>query len=160
MNTKYNNMNQPDDFQKFGKRLPYQEPDGFFEGFSECTLETAKQRTQRSLTVVWKTLAVAASIAAVVILGHLIQEKELPPTTSAVDTNTIEVPAIQDSKKDNMQTPVVAEWKKENSQDKVFVPENEENVNDVLADLSDEELMQMAAMFEADLFTEESNLNN
>lgn len=161
METKYNNMKQPDDFLKFGKPLPYQEPDGFFEGFSQRTLERAKQRTRtrRSLTIAWKTMAVAASIAALVLLATFMQENKLSPVVTMSTPEFVEPSVVQEPKAAPIDEQVVVLENKIPEKETV-VAVTEENVADVLAELTDEELLQMAAMFEADLFTDEHDTNN
>ncbi len=168
MESKHQNMQQPDEFQGIGKQLPYREPTGFFDGLSERTLETAKQRThlRGSLIIVWRTVAVAASLAAVIFLGFLIQDKETTPIAVVNEIPEIEIPAGQEMKPATAEQPAIVtivqekeEPQKEIINETVTTPVNEENVNDVLADLSDEELMELAAMFKADPFLEEANSN-
>jgi hypothetical protein len=161
MKTEYDNMKQTDDFLKFGKPLPYQEPDGFFDGLSQRTLEIAKQRTRNhnKLKIVWKSMAVAASIAALVFLGFLIQEKQPEPVVAEIHTQTIETPVVQEQTESPIQEPTIVSEQKYPEKE-ISTALAEENVNDILAELTDEELLQMAAMFEADLFTNETDLDN
>lgn len=161
METKPDNMNQPDNFPGIGKRLPYREPENFFYRLPERTLEKAKQRTQStsSLRIVWKAVAVAASIAAVVFLVFISQNEPRLPVVAEIKSKAVEAPVIQEEQvstaQKEIETPKAEVPPKEQT---VAIPE--ENVSDVLADLSDEDLLQMAAMFEADLFTEDRNLDN
>lgn len=161
MEIKHDNMNHPDNFPGIGKRLPYREPEGFFDQLPERTLEKARQRTRSksSLRIVWKAVAVAASVAAVVFLVILSQNEPQVPVVAETKTEEVEPPVIQEEH--------VSAVEKEADTPKVVVPQKEqtiaspeENVGDVLADLTDEELLQMAAMFEADLFTEDRNMDN
>lgn len=161
METKHDSMNQPDNFPGIGKRLPYREPEDFFDQLPERTLEKARQRTRSksSLRIVWKAVAVAASVAAVVFLVFLSQNEPQVPVVAETKTEAVEPPVIQEEH--------VSAVEKEADTPKVAVPQKEqtiaspeENVGDVLADLTDEELLQMAAMFEADLFTEDRNMDN
>lgn len=161
MEPKYDNKKQPDDFLKFGKPLPYQEPDSFFDGLSQRTLEKAKQRTRtrRSLTIAWKTVAVAASIAAVVLLATFMQENNPAPISTVSVPKYVDPTVVQEQAVIPKQEQVVVVENKTPEKETV-VAVSEENVADVLAELTDEELLQMAAMFEADLFTAEHDTNN
>lgn len=161
MEPKYDNMKQPDDFLKFGKPLPYQEPDGFFDGLSQRTLEIAKQRTRnhKKIKIVWKSTAVAASIAAMVFLATIIQENEQEPVVTVSTPEFVEPSVVQEQAVVPKQEQIAVLVNKTPEKETV-VALSEENVNDVLAELTDEELLQMAAMFEADLFTDEHDTNN
>jgi hypothetical protein len=154
-------MKQPDDFLKFGKPLPYQEPDGFFDGLSQRTLEKAKQRTrtQRNFTIALKTLAVAASIAAVTLLATFMQENNPAPISTVSVPKYVDPIVVQDQAVIPKQEQVVVVENKTPEKETV-VAVSEENVADVLVELTDEELLQVAAMFEADLFTDEHDTNN
>jgi len=152
-------MKQLDDFPGIGKKLPYREPIDFFEGLSEKTLRQAKLREQnhRRSLVLWRTVAVAASISAFALVGYFMFEPELTKSPQIVQEKQLpEQPLIEIAK----QPEIVAEIKKEVPEK---VPEiiaakenNAEDMGDILADLSDEELMQLAAMYKADPFISES----
>ena len=152
-------MKQLNDFPEIGKKLPYREPIDFFEGLSEKTLRQAKLREQnhRRSLVLWRTVAVAASISAFALVGYFMFEPELTKSPQIVQEKQLpEQPLIEIAK----QPEIVAEIKKEVPEK---VPEiiaakenNAEDMGDILADLSDEELMQLAAMYKADPFISES----
>lgn len=155
-------MKQPDEFPEIGKKLPYREPAEFFERFSERTLQQAKFREQnrkRSL-VLWRTVAVAASVSALALLGYFMFEPELPESPQIVqEKQTVELPII--NKQEITKQPEIGiEIKKEDTEKvpEKFVAEEKdtEEIGDVLADLSDEELLQLAAMYKADPFISES----
>lgn len=167
METKHNNMNQPDDFPGIGKRLPYHTPDGYFDGLPEQTLEIARQRShnRNSLKIVWRTIAVAASIAAVVLLVLIVPDRATIPQ-QVVENKSFEIQAqaVHDKPALAEPAPVVTEKVKEmpetaTGNETENPAENEENVNDVLADLSDDELIQLATMMQADPFLEEADNN-
>lgn len=155
-------MKQSDEFPEIGKKLPYSEPIDFFEGFSEKTLQQAKLREQnrkRSL-ILWRTVAVAASISALALLGYFMYEPDLTESPQIVqEKQLVEKPIILEPEI-AQQPEIVAEIKKELSekvQDKTVAEENDtEQLGDVLADLSDEELLQLAAMYKTDPFISES----
>jgi len=152
-------MKQLNDFPEIGKKLPYREPIDFFEELSEKALQQAKFREQnrRRSLVLWRTVAVAASISAFALVGYFMFEPELTKSPQIVQEKQLpEQPLIEIAK----QPEIVAEIKKEVPEK---VPEiiaakenNAEDMGDILADLSDEELMQLAAMYKADPFISES----
>ncbi|MBW8325611.1 MAG: hypothetical protein K0M50_12675 [Prolixibacteraceae bacterium] len=162
MNKDINDMKQPDEFPGIGKKLPYSEPVGFFERFSEKTLEQAKLREQnrkRSL-VLWRTVAVAASVSALALLGYFMFEPELPESPQIVqEKQPVEQPLIKEP--EIAKQPEIGTEIKKMATEKVpekFIAEEKdmEEIGDVLADLSDEELQQLAAMYKADPFISES----
>ena len=155
-------MEPIDEFKNFGKKLPYQEPTGFFEKLAEKTLQQAKQREQsrRKSIILWRTVAVAASLSALALLGYWGFETEKPVNNPVVlEQQPAEQPAIDGQEIVN-QTEIITETKKvvlEKVNDKIVAEEsNDEEIGDVLADLTDEELMQLAAIYQADLFISES----
>lgn len=162
MNKDTNDMKQLDEFPGIGKKLPFREPVEFFERFSEKTLQQAKLREQnrRKNLVLWRTLAVAASVSALALLGYFMFEPELTESPQIVqEKQPVEQPIIKEH--DMAQQPEIGtEIKKEVSEkvsEKFVVDENDiEEIGDVLADLSDEELLQLAAMYKADPFISES----
>ena len=154
-------MEPIDEFRDFGKKLPYREPTGFFDQISEKTLEHAKQREQshKKIMVLWRTVAVAASLSALALLGYFMLEPEkIVKNPVALDKQPIDQQFIP--KQEIIKQPKVAEMK-EAVQGKV--PEkidakeiDTEDIGDVLADLTDEELSQLEAMYKTDLFISES----
>lgn len=162
MNKDTSDMKQPDEFPEIGKKLPYREPVDFFEGLSEKTLRQAKLREQnrRKSLVLWRTVAVAASISALALLGYFMYEPEPLVSPQIVqEKQAVEQPLIKEP--ENLQQPEIeTEIKKEVTekvQEKtVAAGSDTEEISDVLADLSDEELQQLAAMYKADPFISES----
>jgi hypothetical protein len=155
-------MEAIDDFQIVGKKMPYEEPKDFFEQFSEKTLQQAKQREQsrKKMVVLWRAMAVAASLSALAMLGHYLFEPEKQELHQIVQEKQAVQQQIIPQQEVARQPEPAAEIAK-------LVPENEpkrtiakgsdtEEIGEVLADLSDEELAQLAAMYKADLFISES----
>ena len=109
--------------------------------------------------VLWRTVAVAASLSALAILGYFMFEPEKPVTSQIVqEQQPVEQPQLKNQA--IIKQPEVAEIKKvapEKVLEKIEEKEiNTEDIGDVLADLSDEELVQLAAMYKADPFISES----
>ena len=155
-------MEPIDEFRDFGKKLPYQEPTGFFEHLSEKTLQQAKRREQsrKKSLVLWRTIAVAASLSALAILGYYRFETEKPVINPiANEQQPVEQQSIKNPEVEKQSE--VAEMKKivpEEVPEKIIGEGNDnEEITDVLADLSDEELLQLAALYKADVFISESD---
>lgn len=156
------NMQENNEFPGNGKKTPYKVLDGFFETISEKTLLKAKQREQSrsKRLVIWRTMAVAASLAAIVFIGYNISNPELKPQSTLIvlDDQPVEQQVIKNQ--EAAKEPKVTEIKKvvtEKVPENIIADEtNAEEISDVLADLSDEELLQLAAMFKTDPFISES----
>lgn len=155
-------MKQSDDFPGIGKKLPYREPVDFFEGLSEQTLQRAKLREQnrRRSLVLWRTVAVAASISALALLSYFMFEPKLTKSSQIVqEKQPLEQPIIKDLEIEK-QPEIMAEVKKvvpgKVPEKTVAKENNTEEIGDILAHLSDEELLQLAAMYKADPFISES----
>ena len=155
-------MEPIDEFRYFSKKLPYQEPSGFFDQFSKKTLQEAKRREQsrKKSLVLWRTIAVAASLSALILLGYY----RFEPEKTVINPIANEQQPVQQQMNQNLEVekqPEVAEMKKiipEQVPEKIIGEGNDhEEITDVLADLSDEELLQLAALYKADVFISESD---
>lgn len=157
------NMQENNEFPGIGKKTPYKVSDGFFEQISEKTLLKAKQREQnrRKNLILWRTMAVAASMAAVFFLGYIISGPDIKQESNQLVQNNQPVEQqIIGQKQEIAKKPTVAEIRKvepEKVTEKIIAEMNDtEVIGDVLADLSDEELLQLAAMYKIDPFIGES----
>lgn len=155
-------MIENNEFQEIGRTNYYKVPDGFFEQVSEKTLLKAKQRelVRRRKLVLFRTVAVAASLAAVFLLGYFIpnngiKQKSKPIITAnrLVDHQIIQNNEINTQKTSPEIGKTVTELVPLTTIDEATNPEE---IDDVLADLSDDELLQLAAMFKTDPFISES----
>lgn len=143
-------MREDIEFHGIGKNTPYKVPDGFFENISEKTLQKSKVREQkfRKSLVLWKALAMAASFAALISIGYLILSPgtKLDSKQMAQEKQPVEQPIIRQES-----------IKLKTAPEKVIAGENNtEGLGDVLLDLSDEELLQIVAVYNADPFMGES----
>jgi len=158
MKMKNRDIEPIDEFREIGKKLPYREPVGFFERFSDKALNVARQRkkTRERRIMIWRSVAVAASIAVIVFLGYLIPDGENAEKVLVVQDNQPDTTVVLEQKQQIAELPVADSVKKNIEEDAVSQFKTGEDMNDILVDLSDEELMQLAAMFKADLFIEEA----
>jgi hypothetical protein len=148
-------MKKDTPFQDIGKETPYQVPSGFFEQISEKTLLKARQREQsrkRKLTL-WRTMAVAASLVAFAFIGYLKFDIERPETKLIVQERYVETPiAIQ--KQEILEPPVVSEKPAIAPEKEIPKVNEDEDISNILSDLTDEELLQLAAIVKTDPFME------
>jgi hypothetical protein len=152
-------MEPIDEFKGIGKKLPYKAPDNFFETAALKTIQEAKCRERKTHknNYLWRSVAIAASIATIGLVGYFMLNTETKTETQVV---------IQESKPANQPNPVTVAvqpkaetlpFKKSVKPEKVAQPavineEPRENLDELLADLTDEELLQMAAMIKSDPF--------
>ena len=151
-------MKEDIEFQEFGKKLPYKVPEHFFEKVSVKTLQEARKREQNSRrkVIALRTFAVAASLAAVAFLGYLKfgPEKSQPVQTAEVVTSPLNGQTKQMA--DTMMKSLEANGQKTANPEIAGKVKADENLSDVLADMSDDELLQLAAMYKSDTFLNES----
>lgn len=151
-------MDDTSGFSQIGKRLPYEVPSAFFDDFSAKTLAIAKQKAHSRHVVKLWYLGVAASILMVALLSFLVAENNEKVNVAEVKQDTI--PDIQEQKQIEQPIAPPEQKKKEVLQREPIKPESKESVNDILADLTDEELSQLDAMMKTDPFIEGGSLNN
>lgn len=155
-------MSENIEFQGIGKNMHYKAPAGFFEQVSKKTLLKAKHREhrRRKKMVFLKTVAVAASLAAVFFIGYFMPDRDIKLKSNPIvmDNQLFEQQIIK-NQEITKQT-AVTEIKKADTEkvpERIIAKETDaEEIGDVLADLSDDELLQLAAMFKTDPFISES----
>lgn len=149
-------MKEDIEFQEIGKRTPYQVPEGFFEHIPGKTLQKVKLREQnhRNHWILWKTMAVAASLAAVVMIGFLISGPEKTENKMIVQEQQVESELAIESAPDSLKELMVPIVKKDSVAKMNHESAVQEDITDILSDLSDEELLQLAAIYKADPFIE------
>jgi len=159
-------MTYNSDFQEAGKKMPYSVPPGFFEGITEKTLEKVRQRekVRRKHVLIWRSMAIAASLTVLIVTGYLLINvlpkehiEQASQNTGAGPQNEVQngklaevmdtLPVKEDS--DNKETEI----------NTVTGIQDDEGINDVLSSLTNEELMELAAMLASDMFMEETENN-
>lgn len=146
-------MNSEFDFDKIGKQTPYKVPEGFFDDITNRTLEKAKERERKSkIRRIYAAFSVAASFLVVVSLAVLLnnrqanQQPEIVVVTEPVENKT---PAI-DSMVSNKTEAVKTEKEVEEP-----LAEKPETIDNLLAEMTDEELGQLADNLNDELFVNE-----
>ena len=145
-------------FEEIGQKTTYKVPDGFFEKVSLDTLMKAKQREHKRIVnrVIWRTMAIAASLLALLFLSYyrpepinsetnLFGQAELPQIKSQVNpAETISNPIL------------VAESTELVIHKRIKTESPVVDLSTVLAEMTDEDLQQMATMYKNDLFLGET----
>jgi hypothetical protein len=151
-------MKEETEFQEIGKNTPYKVPDGFFEKISEKTLRKAKQREQnrRKMLITLRTFAVAASLSAIALLAYFMPGTEEPVIKQMVQNKQTEVKDTIRLTDAITKKITIAEIKKGAPVKTTYKETKPEGITDVLSEMSDDELLQLAAMYKSDLFIDES----
>jgi len=159
---KYNpkDMTELNDFQQYGKENPYQVPDGFFESISEKTLLLAKQRERihGKNRMLWQSIAAAASLAALFFIGYQTEFRHEGNVSDLVAVDSqLQSKTHQNAGKKAVRHVEAKELaKQEPAKLSDAQPTGSEAISEVLADFTDDELQQMAALYKSDPFIGES----
>ncbi|MBA4409169.1 MAG: hypothetical protein Q8S54_19255 [Bacteroidota bacterium] len=150
-------MKPIDEFQEVGKNLPYQTPDKFFDQLSEKILQKAKNREQshKKMLILWRPVVAVASLVAMVFLGYLFYETG-NEDLRIVQENQGQTEQLIKQKSELSKGQAVEVIKKDLTEKSDSEARSTENMDDVLTDLTDEDLMQLAAMYETDPFTDKA----
>ncbi|MFA5326760.1 MAG: hypothetical protein WC384_03115 [Prolixibacteraceae bacterium] len=153
-------MKKDTEFQEIGKKIPYKVPEGFFDELSLKTLAEAKKRSEsrRKFRILWQSVAVAASLTGLAFLGYYFSAPEKAVVVPVVaEQPKVAKPQVQEVQPEKMAEPqiVVAEKIEPEPNPEVAEENSKEDLSDLLAGLSDDDLLQMAAMIKTDPFMEE-----
>lgn len=151
-------MNNTYDFEKLGKKTPYTVPDGFFDEITNSTLEKAKKRERqyktRKLIFAWSA---AASFFIILSVGiFLSTNRRLAAPSTQIAVEKVDTVNRFDSVRSE-ENGVQPELKNPDTKfDKEAVMENSnETIDDLLAEMDEEELQQMAELLSGELFIDE-----
>lgn len=141
-------------FEGIGQQTTYKVPDGFFERISMETLVKAKQREhkRKTIRVIRRTMAIAASSLALLYFSYY----RTDPVVS--DTNLIDQAVVPQVKSkvnapETISNPILVAESTDfviNRRIKTESPVVE--LSTILAEMTDEDLQQMATMYKNDLF--------
>ena len=157
-------MNYDSEFKQVGKKMPYYVPNGFFEGITEKTLDEARlrEKSRRKYVLLWRSMAIAASLTALVAAGYLLINL-LPPGKTGHNVQNI-TSGLQDEFKNEEFKEVISTMPEEINYDNNNTESetnsgsvNDDEINDMLTSLTREELLELAAMLTSDMFIEETD---
>ena len=151
-------MKYDNDFDEMLKRSLYKVPEGFFEQVSEKTLLKAKQREKqrRMIRITLGTFAVAASLTAIAFLGYYrTDSKRIESISIVMDKNGDKKQSVRQTEVIGKPTNVsgLGKVKHLRTETKEIKPEE---LSDVLPELTDDELLQVAAAYKSDPFIDET----
>ena len=169
-------MNTESEFRGIGKKMPYSVPEGFFDRITEKTLEEARNREKnsRKTIVIWRTMAVAASIATLFAVGYLLFTPSPGKNTEQAfredsakkqpEVTKPEPAVISDLQAEiavDSQKPTVIEANNQSARSEEInkVEIEEAGINEVLSALTNDELLQLATMYNTDMFLVETENN-
>jgi len=136
------------EFPKIGKKLPYTVPEDFFEKIPGKTLLIAKKRVNRQHVrmMLTKSLLVFTAAAAILIFIFLVPPHELKQSNRlafVAKSHEMEPErSVQQKTKIKMEQSIPSEVTAQVS--------TQEGIEDVLQDLSDEELSQVFAQYKSE----------
>jgi len=146
--------------------MPYSVPDGFFDSITEKTLEEAllREKSRRKHFLIRHSMAIAASLTALIATGYLIISL-LQSGKTGQDVQNITSVLHEEVKNEEFREvidsiPVKNEYDDTVAESKAMNgPVDDEGLNEVLTSLTDEELVELAAILKSDMFLEETDNN-
>ena len=161
-------MKNEADFARFGKKIPYKVPEGFFGDITEKTIELASQRKKKHKIRLGRiSFAMAATFLLLVTIGYFLMrtdpaKEEFAKTDGPEKTNTewngIEEPAPLPASIGKTET--VAEPAGTKTQTNVHAEKNrDEELGNILASLTNEELKFFAGIISEELTIDEIQNN-
>lgn len=148
-------MKENIEFEKIGRNIPYEVPEGFFENVSQKTLRLIKQRELHQKKVfVTRMVAAAASLAVLVTMAFFLSRSGVNSDRKELTAQRIESPKGSErpisENTPNESRKILSE--KSNAEKPPI--HSGEKIDDILSDLSEEDLLQLAALYKADPFNE------
>lgn len=143
--------------------MPYSVPDGFFDRITEKTLDEIRlrEKARRKYVLIWRSMAIAASLTALVAAGYLLLN--LSPLGKTGQTAQKITPGLHEEAENGKFSEVISTIpaKKNDDNNKteseaINGSMNDEGISDVLTSLTNEELLELAAMLKSDMFIEET----
>lgn len=146
-------MKKEIDFDKIGKQTPYKVPPGFFDEITNRTLEKAKAKERKSIIRrIYTVVSVAATVLIVVSFAVFLnnsQSKHQPENVVVAEPVEPEKP-VDDSI--SARSEKVVKTEKQTGKTIEVKPETLDNL---LAEMTDEELRQLADDLNDELFVDE-----
>ena len=144
-------------FENIGKKVPYSVPDKFFEDITKLTLEKAHHRERkikrRKLLVFYSS---AASLLILIATGFLLLTNKQDKSETTIVQSVTEEKVLQDIQSEEIFWSDTIEIQIEDEPESQPVLQTHENSIDILiAEMSDEELQQLEAVINGELFLDE-----
>jgi hypothetical protein len=146
--------------------MPYSVPDGFFNRITEKTLVEARlrEKARRKHILIWRSMAIAASLTALIATGYLLinflQPGKTEQAVQNMNSGLQEEVKIEEFREVTDSIPVKNDYADKITESKSTNRSmDEEGINDVLTSLTDEELLELAALIKSDMFIEETDNN-
>ena len=157
-------MKEDNEFRYIGKDVPYKTPPGFFDSITEKTLKKAilREKNLRKTNIRRLIYSLAASVAILFFLGyHFIHftEKMQPSELIVMGRSPVLQKVVPKSDISSKQITVAETTKTTSlkpSVTEISEPFRNEGLNDILTEMTDDELQQMAAQYKTDTFIMES----
>ena len=156
-------MKTEPEFPQIGKRMTYKVPEGFFDRITEETIWKARRREKSRIKIIFFTriTGVAALITGLVIAGFwTVNRMNQPDPTSAQIPAGLQADTSKLDKTKSIERAYMADQsgaQKSVSESSGKYSAEDESLDEVLASLTDDELLLLAAQSEADIFMEESD---
>jgi hypothetical protein len=162
------------DFNKVGKQTPYKVPPDFFDTITEDTLSKATVCTSDSDNKVWRWTSIAATILIVLVTGYFtynlnsdnekpVAQTELKQNQPVVEPDLIsaKAPAATEQTNTAEPKPLIKQEIKTSpkGREQVAHVKKAESLEDILAGVTDEELLELAALAETELYVYEETLS-
>ncbi len=156
-------MEKESAYWESGKKMPYSVPDGFFERITGKTLEEAhrREKIRRKKITLWRTLSVAASLAALFTIGYFLLSPlswRYSGQTARKSTEAVNQDIIVSDRSPVQDINPQPEAKNPENTEKVTInsPVESEEIGEVLSSLSNDELLQLATLYRTDIFLDEN----
>lgn len=156
-------MNYDSEFKEIGKKMPYSVPDGYFDGITETTLDKIRHRDKirRKKILIWRSMAIAASLTALITTAYLLINFLQPEKTRQAAQNIIAKPQteIQNEVSGQVKESLPGEGYDDDKQIEIKTVNGtmeEVGIADLLTSITGEELLELAAMLNSDMFMNET----
>ncbi len=160
-----NNASEGHQFLRVGKEMPYKVPEGFFDAMPERTLLEAKTRFKnRKRRVIFTSgFVVFAAAAAILAFVLLLPNRALKQETRLASVVKPMEAALENTKNTVQPNSQLVPAKSVSEKEPAAVSK-EENLEDILENLSEEDLSELLAEYRADdleenVSTELTNIN-
>jgi hypothetical protein len=148
-------MKNDNDFEEFGKKIPYSVPDDFFKNITIKTLGKAKEEIRKSrISKIIISVSVAATVLIVFSIGFSVLKSNQQKQEIVITQNQLpEKPEIE-IQRDEMIQYETEEKATENINIEAHTEETDqpETIEDLFAQMNEDELRELASILSDELF--------